>query len=82
MICEECGEVIQEGQEYYNFDGIAVCKDCIYDFLTGNIDSDDNYVIGEDKVTEDEIFDYLFDHLEVYEKPDDDPRYEPEYWER
>lgn len=82
MICEMCGEVIYEGQEYYNFDGIAVCKDCIYDFLNECNDFDDKYVIGEDDLTEDELDDYLFEHLEVYEKPDDDPRYEPEYWER
>ena len=82
MKCSVCRDYIQYGEEYYDFDGTTVCKNCIYDFLNECNDFDDKYVIGEDVVGDYEIDDYLFEHLMVYEKPDDDWRYEPEYYER
>lgn len=26
--CNDCGEDIYEGQEYYDFNGTIICKDC------------------------------------------------------
>ncbi len=30
--CEDCGEEILEGEDYYNFDDTHICEDCITDY--------------------------------------------------
>ena len=32
-ICDECGGDICAGEEYYDFDGVIVCYDCLRDYL-------------------------------------------------
>lgn len=33
MRCDICGEPLRHGDEYYDFDGTIVCKECIEDYL-------------------------------------------------
>ena len=30
--CDECGREIYANKEYYDFDGIIICENCLYDY--------------------------------------------------
>lgn len=33
VYCECCGERLESGERYWNFDGVKVCEACIDDYL-------------------------------------------------